>query len=67
MVPFAVAGLIIWAVVGLALVVADGPSSWIRTCVAGFLIGIPGLAIMIVHDRRRAARRRRGTGHVSPR
>ncbi|HEY8453763.1 MAG: DUF2530 domain-containing protein [Micromonosporaceae bacterium] len=67
MVPFAVAGLVIWAVVGLTLAVAGGPSSWIRTCVAGFLVGLPGLAAMIVHDRRRAARRRRGTGHVSRR
>ncbi len=67
MVPFAVAGLAVWAVVGLTLAVVDGPSSWIRTCVAGFLVGIPGLAIMIIHDRRGAARRRQGAGHVSPR
>jgi hypothetical protein len=57
MVPFAVAGLIIWALAGLVLLAADAPGNWIRICVAGFLIGLPGLVTMIRHDANRRARR----------
>ena len=57
MVPFAVGGLA--GFVGAALIVwlAGGPDRWLQTCVAGFLVGIPGLITMIIHDRHRKQRR----------
>jgi len=61
MVPFAVAGLIGFAVAAAAVWLAGGPDSWLRTCLAGFLVGIPGLVTMVVHDRNR--RRRRALTH----
>ncbi|MEV6523599.1 DUF2530 domain-containing protein [Longispora sp. NPDC051575] len=51
-VPFAVAGMVLWALGGLGVLVFDGPRHWIGICVAGVLIGIPGLLTMIRHDRR---------------
>jgi hypothetical protein len=57
MVPFALAGMALWAVAGGVLLAADAPVEWIRICVAGFLLGIPCLAVMLVHDHRRARRR----------
>jgi hypothetical protein len=65
MVPFAVGGLIGWAVVGLGLLPfrdwldANGHGSWLGICLAGFLLGFPGLATMLVHDRNRRRRRAR--------
>jgi hypothetical protein len=68
-VPFAVGGLITWAVAGLGLLLfrdwlADnGQTDWLWICLAGFLLGFPGLAVMIRHDanrRRRIADRGRG-------
>ena len=65
MVPFAVGGIIVWAVAGLALLPfratleAHGNGNWLTICLAGFLWGFPGLAVMIRHD---ARRRRRGAG-----
>ncbi|WP_262283242.1 DUF2530 domain-containing protein [Micromonospora sp. MA102] len=65
MVPFALAGLAAWAVVGLVLLIffrdwltAHGHQNWLWTCLAGFLWGFPGLAVMMRHDANR--RRRRG-------
>jgi hypothetical protein len=63
MVPFAAGGMAVWAVVGLILLPfrstldANGHGSWIAICVAGFLVGLPGLALMLVHDRNRRRRR----------
>lgn len=64
MVPFAVGGIIAWAVIGLVLLVffrdwlADhGHTDWLYICLAGFLLGFPGLAVMIKHDANRRARR----------
>ena len=63
MVPFALAGLAIWAVLGLVMLAfrstldAHGHGNWITICLAGFLIGLPGLATMMVHDRNRRRRR----------
>lgn len=63
MVPFAIAGLIAWALAGLILLAfhgwlsAHGHTNWLWICVAGFLLGLPGLYVMIRHDRNRAARR----------
>ena len=67
MVPFAVGGIVAWAVAGLVLAVffrdwlADhGHTGWIQICLAGFLWGFPGLAVMIRHDANRRRRRMRG-------
>lgn len=57
MVPFVLAGSVLWAVIGLVLLAADAPSEWRQICLAGFLLGLPGLALMSVHDRRRRRRR----------
>ncbi|GIG90833.1 DUF2530 domain-containing protein [Plantactinospora endophytica] len=67
MVPFAVAGIVVWAVVGLVLLIffrdwlaAHDREHWLWTCLAGFLVGFPGLAVMLRHDANRR-RRRAGT------
>jgi Protein of unknown function (DUF2530) len=63
MVPFAVGGIVAWAVAGLILLafrptlVEQGHEEWLRICLAGFLLGFPGLAIMIKHDANRRRRR----------
>lgn len=64
MVPFAVAGILIWAVVGLVLLtlgrdwlVAHDREHWLWICLAGFLAGFPGLAVMLRHDANRRRRR----------
>ncbi len=63
MVPFAVAGLVTFALAGLVgLMFRDwlaehGHTGWLWTCLAGFVIGIVGLVTMIRHDRYRRARR----------
>lgn len=66
MVPFAVAGLIAWALVGLVLLiffrdwlVDRGHENWLDICLAGFLVGLPGLAVMLRHDANRRRRRQR--------
>ncbi|MEV0606448.1 DUF2530 domain-containing protein [Polymorphospora rubra] len=66
MVPFAVAGIVAWAVAGLILLVffrgwlaEQGHTDWLWVCLAGFLMGFPGLAVMMKHDANR--RRRRAT------
>jgi hypothetical protein len=62
MVPFAVGGIVIWAVVGLGLLpfrdwlARHGHTNWLYICLAGFLLGFVGLAVMIVHDRNRRER-----------
>lgn len=60
MVPFAIAGIVAWAVAGLTLLIffrdwltTHGHTNWLWICLAGFLVGFPGLAIMIRHDARR--------------
>jgi hypothetical protein len=62
MVPFAIGGLVAWAVAGLVLLLFRGwladhdHTDWLWICLAGFLLGFPGLAVMLRHD---ANRRRR--------
>lgn len=69
MVPFVVAGMAAWAVAGLALLLfrdwltEHGHQDWLWTCLAGFLWGIPGLAVMMRHDAKR--RRRRAAAGLS--
>jgi hypothetical protein len=63
MVPFAVGGIVAWALAGLVLLPfrawldAHGHGSWLKICLAGFLWGFVGLVVMIRHDRHRRARR----------
>ncbi len=64
MVPFAVAGLVAWAVAGLVLLVffrdwlrETGRTDWLWICLAGFLVGLVGLATMLRHDADRRRRR----------
>jgi len=58
MLPFAAAGTLVWAVVGLVLLAVDAPVRWQRMCLAGFLLGLLGVALMALRDHRR---RRRAT------
>ncbi len=63
MVPFAIGGIVVWAVLGLVLLgfrptlVEQGRDEWLWICLAGFLWGFPGLAVMIRHDANRRRRR----------
>jgi hypothetical protein len=63
MLPFAVVGTAIWVVLGLALLLlrptlrAGGNEEWIGICFAGALLGLPGMATMVIHDRNRRRRR----------
>jgi Protein of unknown function (DUF2530) len=61
MVPFAVGGMVGFAVAAVIVWLTGAPADWLRVCVAGFLIGVPGLITMIIHDRHR--RRRRALTH----
>ena len=67
MVPFAVAGMAAFGATGFVLLffgdwlAAHGHTEWLWICLAGFLVGIPGLITMIVHDGHR--RRRRALSH----
>jgi hypothetical protein len=62
MVPFAVVGMVAWAIAGGVLLLmrdwlaAHGRLDWLWICLAGFLLGLPGLAVMIRHDARRSRR-----------
>jgi hypothetical protein len=70
MVPFVLVGMGVWlllGLIGLALrstLAEQGREHWITICFAGFLVAIPGLALMIVHDSNR--RRRRTSGPRTP-
>jgi hypothetical protein len=63
MVPFAVGGIVLWAVAGLVLLPfrdtleTQGHGGWLAICLAGFLWGFVGLAVMIRHDANRRRRR----------
>jgi hypothetical protein len=63
MVPFALAGLGAFLLAGIVgLIFRDwladhGHTDWLWICLGGFLVGLPGLATMIRHDRHRRARR----------
>ena len=63
MVPFVLIGMAIFGLVALALLpfrdqlAANGYGDWIRICVAGIFVALPGLGLMIIHDRNRRRRR----------
>ncbi|HEX5542951.1 MAG TPA: DUF2530 domain-containing protein [Micromonospora sp.] len=64
MAPFAIAGIAAWAVAGLTLLIffrdwlaEHGHLNWLWICLAGFLLGFVGLAVMIRHDAHRRRRR----------
>jgi hypothetical protein len=63
MVPFALVGLgafVLAGIVGLVFrgwLADHGHTGWLWICLGGFLVGLPGLATMIRHDRHRRARR----------
>jgi hypothetical protein len=57
MVPFALGGMAAWIVAGLVVLIAGGPDRWLWICLAGLLLGLPGLAIMLRHDANRRRRR----------
>jgi cell division protein FtsW (lipid II flippase) len=50
-----------FAVAGVVVLLAGGPREWLWTCLAGVLLGIPGLLVMLRHDANR--RRRRALSH----
>lgn len=53
MVPFAVAGTAVWAIAGVIMLAAGAPDDLLWTCLAGVLLGLVGLAFMLLRDRRR--------------
>ncbi|GAA1827486.1 hypothetical protein GCM10009682_53480 [Luedemannella flava] len=63
MVPFAVAGIIAFAIAFVVLFLfrdtlkANGHEDWLWIALAGFLWGFPGLAVMFRHDANRRRRR----------
>ena len=57
MVPFALCGIAAFVVAGVVLLLAGAPESWLWTCLAGVLCGIPGLLTMLRHDANRKRRR----------
>jgi hypothetical protein len=63
MLPFAVVGTASWLALGLMLLLlrptlrAGGNEEWIAICFAGALLGLPGIATMVIHDRNRRRRR----------
>jgi hypothetical protein len=61
MVPFALAGMALFAIALPVVWLAGAPSYWLWTCLAGLLWGIPGLLTMMRHDSNR--RRRRALSH----
>jgi Protein of unknown function (DUF2530) len=61
MVPFALAGMAAFAVAGIVLLIVGARREWLWTCLAGVLLGLPGLLTMLRHDANR--RRRRALSH----
>lgn len=62
MLPFAVAGTVLWLVLGLVLLAMrptlaqGGKEDWPIICLAGAGFGLVGIVVMAIHDRRRPRR-----------
>jgi hypothetical protein len=60
MVPFAVAGTAVWLVLGLVflairpVLARGGNEEWPTICFIGAGLGLAGIVLMAIHDRRRA-------------
>lgn len=73
MVPFVLGGMGIWVVLALLCQIfrstleAQGRGDWLTICVAGFVVAIPGLFLMIVHDINRSRRRQSIPPQSTPR
>jgi hypothetical protein len=72
MVPFVAAGLAVWVIVGLGMVIMRGPltraghGSWLWICLAGVLTGTLGLVAMVRHDAGRSGTRTAArAGHLT--
>lgn len=57
MVPFAVGGMVVWAIVALIFWLAGASDNLVWIAVAGLIWGVPGLLTMIRHDANRRRRR----------
>lgn len=57
MVPFAVAGTVLWILVALALLVSGASAELLRTSLAGVVVGALLTALMVIRDRHRARAR----------
>lgn len=63
MVPLAVAGTVVWLVLGLVLLAIrptlarGGNEDWPIICFTGAGIGLIGIGLMAIHDRNRARQR----------
>lgn len=59
MMPFAVTGTVVWAALGLVLLLyrdelaAQGRTMWLWTCLAGVIGGLIGILVMHLRARRR--------------
>jgi uncharacterized membrane protein len=71
MVPFAIAGIVLWILAALIMLpfrdelTEAGRGNWLGIAIAGALWGIPGLLTMVVHDRNRRRRRARAAASDS--
>jgi hypothetical protein len=52
-----VAGMAAFAITGIVLLLLGGRREWLWTCLAGVLLGIPGVLTMLRHDANRRVRR----------
>lgn len=57
MVPFAVAGTVLWILVALALLASGASAELLRTSLAGVVVGALLTALMVIRDRHRARAR----------
>jgi hypothetical protein len=70
MVPFVLGGMAIWLVLGLVFLsirstmAEHGNEGWIAICFAGVLVALPGLGLMLVHDRNRRRRHAAARDHA---
>lgn len=57
--PFAIGGMIAWAIAWVVVFFAfrDEHPSWPGICIAGFVLGFPGVLVMSIHDRNQRGRR----------